>query len=402
VPAATWVKDAQLGPGRFFIGRKRRTWRYEVKGDTTTEFLLDDKGKRYIPVERLQLPVSFAKVLSAYGLQGMTVGGIYTDLKRPPGMKRDEHWMACLVLLSRALVLDDILVYRLCRKEHLEGGPPEMVRTELMRLRAIELDTLRTLDQALAQARLYAARVDITMPLLHAAQRETEASAEGRAAKSGADCERAHIRPPKPKKPRLRRIPEPVPPGPAARRQQASQDGVPRGEERHRDWLFTRQQSGGHCGMYALNHALQAEVFTPARMERACDVVIEESRYPSVEGIAAAPERRADHARDDGSGWYSDQVLAQALIAHTDYRWHHTPLHVNADLITLPCTEGAIVNVANAHWVALRWDADGNRVCVLDSTKPEPSFLAFPEYVAYINDWRESYALVDRQALGWP
>ena len=81
-------------------------------------------------------------------------------------MKRDEHWMACYVLLSRALALDQILIFRLCRREHLEGGPPRIVSTEKERLRAIEHRTLQCLDRELAARGLHQAQVDITAPLL--------------------------------------------------------------------------------------------------------------------------------------------------------------------------------------------------------------------------------------------
>ena len=73
--------------------------------------MLDPKGVRHIPVERVQLPVSNAYALTDYGLQGQTVSGLLLDLKRPPGMSRDDHWLAIFVLLSRAETLDTVLIY---------------------------------------------------------------------------------------------------------------------------------------------------------------------------------------------------------------------------------------------------------------------------------------------------
>ena len=47
VPDATWIKDKDLGPGRFFLGRCRRQWSYELAGDEAVDHMLDKKGKKY-------------------------------------------------------------------------------------------------------------------------------------------------------------------------------------------------------------------------------------------------------------------------------------------------------------------------------------------------------------------
>ena len=120
-----------------------------MKPTDTCDFLEDDRKRRYLPVQRLQLPVSSAAVLTAYGLQGATVPGIFVDLKRPPGMQRDEHWMSVFVLLFRAQELRHMLIYRMCKREDLEGGPPEMIQIEKERLRQVERATARRLDEQL-------------------------------------------------------------------------------------------------------------------------------------------------------------------------------------------------------------------------------------------------------------
>jgi len=425
LPGASWVKDPLLGRGRFFVGRKRRTWRYLLKDEADIEFVLDTKGGRYVPVERLQIPVSCAAVLTAYGLQGTTVDGIFLDLKRPPGMTRDEHWMACYVLLSRARTLDQVLIYRLCRKAHLEGGPPQHIQAEKVRLRVIEKQTLEHLDRALADAKLHQTRVNVSIPLLEEIRRRVPVPADETT--MGASAASSVLKTPVPQRHQskssssrttktslfagklptsgrtksLREATVPsssstLAPAPVVRPGPSS---VPIGAGRS-SWFFERQHGGGHCGRHALNHVLQRAFFTPAMMSSACDWIIEESEYPDHQSAAAIPARRRDHERSDGSGWYSDQVLAQALLANTEFRWHHTPLHVNPDVLTLPCTAGAVVNQDNRHWVALRWDAREHRVCLLNSTAPRPSFMSVADYHAFLARYRESYAIINYEALG--
>jgi hypothetical protein len=135
-------------------------------------------------------------------------------------------------------------------------------------------------------------------------------------------------------------------------------------------------------------------------LEAACDWVVAESRFPDQEGLPAHIEPRAMHASVDGNGWYSERVLAHALLVNTPFRWHITPLHVNPDLLTFPCTAGAVVNQNSRHWVALRWDADGGRVCLLDSIAEGPVFLTWSGYVDFVNLWKEAYAVVNYDALG--
>jgi len=168
LPDPTWVKHGQLGPGRFFLGRVRRTWQFLLKDDAHVDHLEDKRGNKFIPVERLQLPVSSAGVLTDYGLQGQTVPGIILDLKRPTGMSRDEHWLALFVLLSRAEELDNILIYRLARREHFEGGPPGYLLQEMQRLRAVEHGTLQRIDTTLASLQMQKLREAVTQPLLQA------------------------------------------------------------------------------------------------------------------------------------------------------------------------------------------------------------------------------------------
>ena len=155
-----------LGTRLFFIGRIRRSWNYLLRDDDDVEHLLDSKRKRYIPVERLQLPLSSAHVFTDYGLQGQTVESICLDLKRPAGMSRDEHWLALFVLLSRTTTLDSVLIYRLCRREHFAGGPPDNILQELKRLKVLQRKTFERLDETLKSLGLQHLRDTVTLPLL--------------------------------------------------------------------------------------------------------------------------------------------------------------------------------------------------------------------------------------------
>ena len=165
-PGATWVKDGSLGAGRFLLPPIRRTWSFYLRDEQHIASRVDNRQRPFLSIDRLQFPLSNADVLTDYGLQGETVEGLVLDLKRPPRVSRDEHWLSLLVLLSRATSLDSIAIHRLCKREHLEGGPPTFLVDEIERLREKERTTIVNLHQrlhALGQHRLIEA---ITQPLL--------------------------------------------------------------------------------------------------------------------------------------------------------------------------------------------------------------------------------------------
>ena len=167
-PHATWIKDPALGPGRFFLPPVRRHWRFTLRGNENINSKVDKQQKHYLSIERLQFPVSNADVVIDYGLQGQTVPGAVLDLKRPPLLSRDEHWLSLLVLLSRAETLENIAIYRLCKREHLEGGPPKFLLKEINRLRHIEQQTVSRLDERLRMLKLVKLRFQTTRRLLQA------------------------------------------------------------------------------------------------------------------------------------------------------------------------------------------------------------------------------------------
>ena len=155
------MKDSTLGPGRFVLPSKRRVWKYIPVADRYKDDPRERK-KNKIAVERLQLPLSPARVLTANGLQGRTVNGILLDLKRPPGMTKDEHWFALVVLLSRAPTFKHMLFYRLPTLPHLNDGPPEYLTKEMRRLAELAVGTAKRLDQVLKALQLEKLRQEVT------------------------------------------------------------------------------------------------------------------------------------------------------------------------------------------------------------------------------------------------
>ena len=124
------------------------------------------------------------------------------------------------------------------------------------------------------------------------------------------------------------------------------------------------------------------------RSGRACDWLLQSSEQDGN------PQRREDH--ESPSGWYSFHVLSQALTTTAMERAGRvTHLMVEQPLSVDPAviyhSEGAIVNVANWHWVALRWD--GRRLWLIDSMAPRAQLLSHDSYLAYLVANPHAYAI---------
>ena len=159
----------------------------------------------------------------------------------------------------------------------------------------------------------------------------------------------------------------------------------------HRTLRVIRNIDNQSLGRVDVNHALGLGMFSPPMMRLACDEV-----------LAERGDHRSEHMHDNG--WYSEQVMAKALEINTLYRWHMTPLWVNTDLLSLPreFIPGAVVHLRERrHWVALQADVSRNIVWLLDSLSPVgPLQLQWPEYVAYVYEHPNSYALLHVTSLG--
>ncbi|CAE8698886.1 unnamed protein product [Polarella glacialis] len=167
VPGATWLKEPELGPGRFYLGRAKRNWKYNVSITMACHFLDAATTKKPVTINRVQLPVTNMFALTVYALQGQTLPAIIVDVARPPGMSRDEHWISLLVLLSRVRQIEDVVILRLPEKKCFEGGPPEFLTSEYACLMCLEQETLLMLDKQLAAVQLHDIRAQVTQPLLN-------------------------------------------------------------------------------------------------------------------------------------------------------------------------------------------------------------------------------------------
>ena len=151
---------------------------------------------------------------------------------------------------------------------------------------------------------------------------------------------------------------------------------------------YFEQESQARCGMRALNNAIGRALHTPASMSHACDVYLKSARHKGL------VEVRATHEKPNG--WYSTEVLAQAVTTrslsvagHVEYALNWEPLRFNAR--ALQTSVGAIVNVDNMHWVALKWV--DNHVWLLDEQEPRPIAMSWQSYVFFIHRHRDAYRI---------
>ena len=161
--------------------------------------------------------------------------------------------------------------------------------------------------------------------------------------------------------------PLPPPPGPPP---------APPAEERP---AFFQRQRAAHCGMHALNNALQGPMFRPRDMQSAARTYLQE-----MQGL---DEARHEHIK--AGGWYSIQVLYTALfnkgfILDIDNR---VLAYEQAVLTGGPFVQ----NWNNVHWVAYLLGADGN-IYLLDSMKPGPEVISEAAFAASLVE-HETYAV---------
>ncbi len=114
------------------------------------------------------------------------------------------------------------------------------------------------------------------------------------------------------------------------------------------------------------------QVFSPEDLAAATDTVIFEQCLPPFEG-APLPEPIPREQHELPSGWYSEEVLAMALLG--TFRFAFSPLSIHEQIGVLGDADvvGALVNVPGQHWSALRCLA--GRVWLLDSLDREPRCL---------------------------
>ena len=152
------------------------------------------------------------------------------------------------------------------------------------------------------------------------------------------------------------------------------------------------RQSLALCGMHALNNVLAGEpiqAFTQSDMHDACETVLFESNIPDDNGQLSDSQIREDH--ESPTGWYSLPVMTQALRG--TFKYELSPalqLRHNAGDLFAPTTVGAVMNIDNQHWVALK-SVEG-QIWYLDS-QSDPWPLTYDEYLVKINAHEHTYSV---------
>lgn len=158
---------------------------------------------------------------------------------------------------------------------------------------------------------------------------------------------------------------------------------------------YFEKQRGAHCGMHALNNAVGRAWQTIDDMRFALDDYLATTRS---EGLS---EVRAEHAKP--SGWYSSEVMCHAVnttsmrhAGRVEYVLELQPLHVNVG--ALRSAAGAVVNIRNRHWVAIRRVA--NQLWLLDSQEPQALPMSEADLKAFVMRHRAAFPLVRAENMG--
>ena len=89
-------------------------------------------------IRRTTFQVLPADTIIVYGAQGGTFDAVIADMKKPPSMDSDTHWLACYVMLSRSRSLEGLLILRPALLSELSRPPPAFLKKELERLANLE------------------------------------------------------------------------------------------------------------------------------------------------------------------------------------------------------------------------------------------------------------------------
>ena len=128
LPAASFPDDMPHGVDRTGLFQLRPTYKY----------LTATWQEESFSVRRTTFQVLPADTIIVYGAQGGTFDAVIADMKKPPSMDADTHWLSCYVMLSRARSLEGLLVLRPASYSELSRLPPAFLKKELDRLSALE------------------------------------------------------------------------------------------------------------------------------------------------------------------------------------------------------------------------------------------------------------------------
>ncbi|CAK0794832.1 unnamed protein product, partial [Prorocentrum cordatum] len=90
-----------------------------------------------------------ADTIIVHGAQGGTYPAVVADMKKPPSMDADTHWLACYVMLSRPVSVEGLLILRPATRRELSRPPPKFILDEITRLADMETASLDELIQIL-------------------------------------------------------------------------------------------------------------------------------------------------------------------------------------------------------------------------------------------------------------
>ena len=151
---------------------------------------------------------------------------------------------------------------------------------------------------------------------------------------------------------------------------------------------FFERQKQAKCGMHALNNSLGFQLCTDDDMTFALEDYIRSSNHEGLHEI------RSMHAKR--TGWYSSEVMTHAITTTSMRRFGNVryvmdikPLIVDPNIIHTSL--GAIVNIDNNHWVAIR--SIGGKIMLFDSKDKIPRQYSQNDYVAFINKRRAAYPI---------
>ena len=154
--------------------------------------------------------------------------------------------------------------------------------------------------------------------------------------------------------------------------------------------IYFETQRGAQCGLHALNNAIGRAWQTEEDMHFAVKEYLERA---AQEG---SPELRSLHVAP--GGWYSSEILAQAItstsmnrVGKVEYCLSLASLREKPELLRTEGTVGAIMNINNEHWVALR--CISAQIWYLDSQLARPRKLSEKDYIKRVRKSKGAYCI---------
>ena len=153
--------------------------------------------------------------------------------------------------------------------------------------------------------------------------------------------------------------------------------------------LYFETQEDLKCGSHALNNVFGEPIFTDEELNAACEALVQESLVPDDHSIISDPQVLADHMNPHG--WYSAAAISMVLRRTFRYELQlGNQLRFDLNALEESAVIGAITNIKNRHWVALKY-IDG-QMWLLDSTE-HPRVLPAPAFREFVNENPHTYVI---------